>query len=152
MVLQWLRRRLLRWLLRDSDVYDVVAALRGPDFPAPNLKSIFTSRLRHLLGVAVSFMDVRCERRVSLRSVLEAAREAGEWYSKSERGFKHWYEHMWCAIASLCFMEGRADTITELRELHQLLTDIARYACGDINEEKLAERARQLNICREAER
>ena len=149
--MRWLRRRLLRWLLRDGDVYYVVAALRGPDFPVPNLKYIFTSRVRHLLGVAAGFMDVRREREISLRSVLKAAREAREWYSRSEHGFQHWYDHMLSAIIILRLMEKRAGTITELEELRQLLTDIAFYARGDISGEELAERARQLNICREAE-
>ena len=69
----------LRELLGIQAVYDIAVALRGPDFFAPNLKYIFTCRLRYLAGVDVFSADVRASREVALEVVERAAREAREW-------------------------------------------------------------------------
>jgi len=38
-----------------TDGYDVATALRGPDFSAPNLKEVFTARIRSACGVELSY-------------------------------------------------------------------------------------------------
>jgi len=140
----------LRGLLGFQVVYDIAVALRGPDYVADRLKYVFTARLRWLAGVDVFSADTRCEEKVALTHVEEAALEAREWFKKTRTGFRHWLEHMYTALNSMQLLlvrtGGHVDAVRELEEMKQLLLYIRDYAYEHMNMKELEEKAKQLNI------
>lgn len=64
----------LKVLVNESDIYNIMSALRGPDTQNYDLKYIFTARIRHLAGMDCKRSDAHCRDKkvVSIRDVMEA--------------------------------------------------------------------------------
>ena len=68
------RMEALKILVNESDIYNIMSALRGPDTQNYDLKYIFTARIRCLAGMDCESAGSYCreEKIVSLRDVIDA--------------------------------------------------------------------------------
>ena len=141
-------------LLKSREMWDVVSALRGPDYPADALKWIFTARLRVLAvgggRVADSEADVRRTQVIYMHELWRAAEEGRMWANDTMWGFNHWLIHMHRALVAIwkeVRKQGTSEAIEkELAELLQLLYMFERYAYNKLSLEELSEEARKLSI------
>ena len=112
----------LRRVVADQSIYDIVCALRGPDFFADSLKFLFTARIRDLANVRLGVR--RHSRQVDFETIEVAYKES---HYALERGADVWHylSHCYHALNSLKSMvEG--EVREELMELEQLCFDFIR--------------------------
>ena len=81
--------------------YMVVAALRGPDFPAPCLKAIFTQRLRALVLPFFLPHLVRIDPTISLAPLQGALEETVKQCKHNPFGLYHYLTHILSALTIL---------------------------------------------------
>jgi len=131
-----IRVRLLKKVLNDPVLYDVITAIRGCDGGGIALKRLFTARIRYLAGldpVNVE-VDVRECRKVNLLMVYKALEEVS-------RTDTHCLDHIMLAIDTLRrlkLMDGEEAEM--LQELATLMANVARGAIDrDTAREKIDE-------------
>ena len=92
-------------IMGDVVSYHLVSAIRGPDFNAFNLKYLFTSRIRYLLGAEIeSGISVRDEPFILSQWVQYAITELKKWIKKSPSGCYHYLDHVKDALCELKFL------------------------------------------------
>jgi len=78
-----------------ANLWDIMTALRGPDFDAEQLKRILTCRLRSLTGL--TFGKIRSIFRgdaiIEPMYFSEACKELAKGYSKNKSGVRHFLAH-----------------------------------------------------------
>ena len=113
---------ILKKVLNDSTLYDVVTAIRGCDSGSRALKYLFTARIRYLAGldpVNVE-VDVREYGRINLLMIYEAL-------GKVSRTDIHCLDHIVPALDALEKLELIDSKEAEvLREIASILNSVAR--------------------------
>ena len=84
-----LKLRILRWLLNDWRIYDIVSAIRGPDTQIEGLKTIFTERIRALLDLDLP--RARHTKEVPFTAIVNAI-------TKISRHDLHYLDHVKSAL------------------------------------------------------
>jgi len=134
----------LRILVNDSEIYNIMAALRGPDTQNDDLKWIFTARLRYLVGMDCGGSGVRCRTKKEIRlwEVFEALKKVNEYD-------EHYLSHVELALFEL-MVKGLIDKeeYSLLRELADILQRagvecITKHEAEDLIK-KLAKKHRHL--------
>ena len=110
-----IRVRLLKKVVNDPVLYDVITAIRGCDSTNSALKYLFTSRIRYLAGLDPSNVnvDVRVNEEIKLRMIYKAVDTVSEVDA-------HCLSHIECAINAL-----RKLKLMDEKEAY-MLTAIAR--------------------------
>jgi len=117
--------KILNAVVEEPRLYDIACALRGPDFPAPNLKELFTARIRALLGSWCAGV-MRWKAKVDFEAVRIAYREA---YLAAEKGADatHYLDHVLFALESIDRLGVVAgEKLQEVIELERLASTFKR--------------------------
>jgi len=123
-----LRNKLKVWMLRkvinDQTLYDIISAIRGCDSYNTVLKYLFTARIRCLAGMNIddAFADVRVDKEIKLWMIYRAVESVSE-------ADIHYLEHITYAINALRRLklidEKEADM---LNAIATILIDVAKRA------------------------
>ncbi|MHC1627731.1 MAG: hypothetical protein ACXQTI_02735 [Candidatus Nezhaarchaeales archaeon] len=111
-------------LLKNRAVYDLMCSLRGPDDTSLlDLKYLFTSRIRALLGVEEAGISRRKEKEVEWRWVESAFNEMVE--AKEWSAVWHYIEHVKRALDALSTVDAFQD---EANKLYRLASELYQQA------------------------
>jgi len=121
-----LRNKLKVWMLRkvvnDQTLYDIISAIRGCDSYNTVLKYLFTARIRYLAGLEQSNVpvDVRECRKISLLMIYKTLEEVS-------RTDIHCLDHAVSALDALEKLELIDSEEAEvLKKIASILTEVAR--------------------------
>ena len=110
-------------LLKDEDIYNLASAIRGNDYDYRNIKYLFTSRIRFLLGLDDSYGSIRSLYSLSIPHVISILRDVGN--ARERHMESHYFDHVVSALDVL--LDNEMIDRDEYTILTTLVVEMVKY-------------------------